>query len=156
MNDYQIKTLSNEEFMPLYNQYRPIVFEQNHSYNPWSILSEEELQKAKELNSLCTNRAYMLYLAVFDQNDQFVAWSYGRQESGTEFHMLDSGVLKDHRRKGIYSLLLNRSIEILSEKGFQVIFSRHCATNNAVIIPKLKAGFLISKMEINDKFGFLI
>jgi hypothetical protein len=40
--------------------------------------------------------------------------------------------------------------------GFQLIYSRHCATNNQVIIPKLKRGFVISKMEIDDVFGVLV
>lgn len=33
---------------------------------------------------------------------------------------------------------------------------RHSATNNAVIIPKLKAGFVITSMEISDMFGVLV
>ena len=70
--------------------------------------------------------------------------------------MVNSAILKEHRRKGLYSALLERCLKVLSKKGFQLIYSRHCATNNDVIIPKLKAGFIISKMEIDDKYGVLI
>lgn len=38
-------------------------------------------------------------------------------------------------------------------KGFQVIYSSHIATNNAIIIPKLKAGFVITSMEVKERFG---
>ncbi|WP_370568511.1 hypothetical protein [Methylocystis sp. Sn-Cys] len=70
--------------------------------------------------------------------------------------MVSSAVLERHRRKGIYSALIAHSIERLSKAGFQLVYSRHCATNNDVIIPKLNAGFIISKMEIDDRYGVLI
>tara|TARA_B100000886_G_scaffold202261_1_gene139668 strand:- start:197 stop:508 length:312 start_codon:yes stop_codon:yes gene_type:complete len=70
--------------------------------------------------------------------------------------MCNSGVLSNFRRKGIYSSLLETKIKVLSEMGFQLIYSRHNATNNNVLIPKLKAGFVISKMEISDTFGCLV
>ena len=49
-----------------------------------------------------------------------------------------------------------QTLSILSEKGFQKIYSRHMPNNNAVIIPKLKAGFVISSMELDDMFGVLV
>jgi hypothetical protein len=52
--------------------------------------------------------------------------------------------------------LLKQVIEILREKGFQKITSRHKSNNNQVIIPKLKAGFVISSFEISEIFGILI
>jgi len=36
------------------------------------------------------------------------------------------------------------------------VTSRHNATNNSVLIPKLKENFIISKMELDDIFGVLI
>ena len=39
---------------------------------------------------------------------------------------------------------------------FKEIFSRHNATNNPVIIPKLKMGFIISGLEVSDTFGTLL
>ena len=43
-----------------------------------------------------------------------------------------------------------------SEAGFQKIYGTHCATNNAVLIPKLKLGFIFSKVELSDMFGTII
>ena len=65
-------------------------------------------------------------------------------------------MLPGHRRKGIYTALMHRVIETVVEKGFQKIYSRHSVTNNDVIVPKLKAGFVISSMEISDVFGVLV
>jgi L-amino acid N-acyltransferase YncA len=67
--------------------------------------------------------------------------------------MRNSAVLEKHRNKGLYSELLKANIEILTNKGFQVIYSAHIATNNAILIPKLKAGFVITSLEIEERFG---
>ena len=49
--------------------------------------------------------------------------------------------------------------EVLSrvqKLGFQIVFSRHTTTNNSIIIPKLKAGFIITALEVSDRFGTLV
>lgn len=155
MQNYLIKELTEEEFKPLFSKHRKSVFNGDHSYDFHDVITHEELENIKILiKNLGT--PYKLHLGVFDSKDQFVGWSWGYQENATTFHMVNSAILVNHRRKGLYSLLLNKCLELISNKGFQVIYSRHCATNNAVIIPKLKAGFIISKMEIDDRFGVLI
>ena len=70
--------------------------------------------------------------------------------------MVSTGILKEHRRRGIYAALLPVVLERVRTKGFQVVTSRHNLTNNAVIIPKLKAGFVISGFEVNDMYGSLV
>ena len=70
--------------------------------------------------------------------------------------MCNSGILKEYLRKGLYSKLLQETLKVVSNEGFQIISSRYCATNNPVIIPKLMAGFIISGMELTDQFGTLI
>lgn len=40
--------------------------------------------------------------------------------------------------------------------GFQEIYSRHQPDNNAIIIPKLKAGFVITGLNISDVWGPLV
>ncbi len=153
--NYTIRELTEEEFLPLFNAHRSSAFENVHSYALKDILNDDENKKIKELG-LRIGSPYKLHLGVFDANNRFVGWSWGTQESSSVFYMVNSAVLHDHRRKGLYSALIKKCVDIVSEKGFQLIYSRHCATNNDVIIPKLKAGFIISKMEVDDKFGVLV
>lgn len=94
-------------------------------------------------------------MALFYKND-FIGWSFGFQESIETYYMCNSAILPDHRRKGLYTKLVETTLEIVKEIGFQTIYSRHTTTNSAVIIPKLKAGFLITHFELSDKFGSLI
>ncbi len=153
--EYTIKKLNQEEFTPLWDKYKDDVFQADHSYSFWNLLNDEELAKADELRKHVSDKIE-IYLAVFDPDDNFVGWSWGFQESSTSFYMANSAILPEHRRKGLYSRLLKQMVQEASTLGFQLIYSRHCATNNDVIIPKLKAGFLISKMELDDVFGVLV
>jgi hypothetical protein len=70
--------------------------------------------------------------------------------------MIQTAIFQEHQNKGIYKALLPIILEILKEKGFQKVFSRHKATNNQVIIPKLRQGFMITAFEVIDIFGVLI
>ena len=70
--------------------------------------------------------------------------------------MVNTGLLEAHRGKGIYSKLLPIIIERVKREGFQIVYGRHRANNNAVLIPKLKAGFVITSFEVSDLFGVLV
>ena len=76
-----------------------------------------------------------MHLGVYDKENNFAGWSFGWQENATTYYMCNSAVFKKYRRKGIYNALLKTTLSILCEKGFQLIYSRHNATNNNVIIP---------------------
>ena len=153
---YTIRELTEAEFFPLFDACKHSVFEDVHSYSPNHLLSAAELECMKALGQGTALSPYALFLGVFDSDNEFVGWTWGRQENNSTFYMVNSAVLPSHRRKGLYNALLRKSIDVLTNKGFQIIYSRHCATNNAVIIPKLQADFIISAMEIDDKYGVLI
>ena len=70
--------------------------------------------------------------------------------------MTSSGILPGHRRRGLYRSLIPVVLEYARNEGFQAVVSRHTLTNNAVIIPKLKAGFVISGFDVSDRFGTLV
>lgn len=152
---YKILQLTTEEFNLNYNKHKDNLFDYDHSYLLWEALSESEMENVKHLRKNLKNRVE-LYFGAFDHNDQFVGWSWGFQENSTNFYMANSAVLEEHRRFGIYTGLLRAMIKKAIEEGFQVITSKHNATNNAVLIPKLKENFIISKMELDDVFGVLV
>jgi hypothetical protein len=80
----------------------------------------------------------------------------GLQESSEIFYMVNSAVLPPFRKKGIYAKLASTVVQEAVELGFQVVYSKHVATNNAVLIPKLKAGFTITSFEVSDQYGVLV
>lgn len=152
---FTIKEMSKEDFEPLFQRHVHSVFADDHSFALSDALDETEQERLMELDSTLGAPLH-LYLGAFDRDDQFVGWTWGKQEPKAKFYMVNSGVLEANRRMGAYSALVQTAVEMLTNRGFQVIYSRHCATNNAVIIPKLKAGFVISKFEIDDTHGVLV
>ncbi len=142
-------------FWPLCDKHIDNIFDEDSIIFRWrQHISEQEKES---LTVLAQNMGspLKLYFAVFYQNE-FVGWSYGFQQSADVYYMCNSAILPEHRGKGLYTALLNTKLQILKEKGFQKIYSRHNATNNAIIIPKLKAGFIITTMEVDDAFGTLV
>lgn len=154
-NDYHIRSMTNEEFNPLFQKYTQLFFDDaTQVFRLRDSFSDQEREKAKKL-SANMGQPFELQLGVFHRND-FVGWHYGRQDSAVQFYMQNSGILPEHRNKGLYTELLKQVLKVTTEMGFQGIWSRHNATNNAVIVPKLKQGFVITAMEVTDLFGTLI
>jgi ribosomal protein S18 acetylase RimI-like enzyme len=90
------------------------------------------------------------------RGDALVGWTYARREPGHHFYMINSGVALSERRRGIYSLLVRRVIDDARAQGCVSITSRHVASNAAVIIAKLKLGFVVSGFEYSEVYGPLV
>ena len=153
VDNYTVRELSPETFAPLFSEYRPIVFADTYHLSPGYAYSDMEKQRLEPLRERLAS-AYALRLGIF-REDTFVGWHLGLQVAPSNFMMVSTGILEEHRRKGIYTALLPLILERVRAEGFQVVSSRHNLTNNAVIIPKLKAGFIISGFEISDMYGTL-
>lgn len=94
-------------------------------------------------------------VAVNDDN-HVVGWHFGEFISNGTYYMRNSAVEPNYRRIGVYSALMGRLETYLSEQGVIVIESRHHAANNAVIIAKLKRGFMIHGMDVDIQFGTVV
>lgn len=150
-NGYEIREMQDEDFWPLIEKHHLHVFQETIQYNWKDHAPKEVLLKTTEL-AKNMGQPFRLKLGVF-LNEEFAGWSFGDQQSAESYYMRNSAVLESHRKKGLYSELLKANLEILTMKGFQVIYSLHLATNNAIIIPKLKAGFVITSLEVEERFG---
>ncbi len=152
---YYLKEMTEKEFFPLFGQHYERIFGEDHTFFGGDYYSDEEKSKIKSLGQRMGN-LYRLHLAVFSESHEFAGFSFGYQETAESFYMVCSAVIEEHRRQGLYSALLDAVVAQVAEQGFQIIYSTHCATNNAVIIPKLKAGFVIAKLELSDMFGVVV
>ena len=140
--------------MPHLRALRDRVFQDTWSANTTLFLSDEDRAAQDHLGSLMAG-AFRLTVGIF-RGDEVVGWSFGVQQSREHYYMINTGILPEHQGKGIYTALLPIVIARLTAQGFQLITSRHVATNNRVIIPKLRAGFVISGLEVSDHFGTLV
>lgn len=115
-------------------------------------LSEEAEQKISKRSKA---DRFQLRLIVF-KNQEVVGWHHGYEKEPDTYYMQNSAVLEPYRNLGIYSKLLDVALGYIQEEGFQVAISTHHPHNAAVLIPKIKKGFFISGMFINERFRTLV
>lgn len=152
---YRFVELPKKEFQALWNQWGEKIFSDNDtSMNARKVLSEQEMSQWREL-SKNTAQLIQFNMCIF-KDDEFCGWFTGDQYSSDTFYMRNSAILPGHRRKGLYTALMYAVMEKVKEMGFQIILSRHTTVNNDIIIPKLKAGFVITALEVSDRFGTLV
>lgn len=70
--------------------------------------------------------------------------------------MQTSAVAPSHRRRGVYTALARHIIGWAREQGFAEVTSKHLATNNPILIAKLKLGFHIVGLELIPEWGTLV
>jgi GNAT superfamily N-acetyltransferase len=154
LGNYTLRVLDNAEFGPLFRQYRPLIFQTMLDFDVQQALSLEEQTATARLRERM-GTPFRLNIGLY-HHQEFIGWSFGIQESAEKYYMVNTGILPQHQGKGIYSALLPRILGVLQREGFQIVYSRHVATNNQVLVPKLKAGFVITGIEVSEVFGVLV
>jgi GNAT superfamily N-acetyltransferase len=94
-------------------------------------------------------------LGAFD-GDRLIGCSSGWFEFGGNFYIGLSAVEPAYRQQGIYTRLLGTIEQAVRERGGLLISSQHVATNNAVLIAKLKLGYAIAGVEYVEQMGLLV
>lgn len=151
-DDYSIEfTEDAEKFWEFFDKYRKVVFAGTGVINLEEIFTERERKNRKILTERY-GKHYRLRLYILKGNKK-IGWFFGRQTDTETFYMTNTGIFKEHRNKGIYKKMLPEILKILKKQGFQKVTSMHSVTNNNVIVPKLKAGFIITGFDIGDIFG---
>jgi hypothetical protein len=154
LDDYTIRLVDRFE-EPHYTQLAErIFFGDFPSVSYRRLASEAELARDQELRQRLSGR-FMLRIGAFHR-DELVGWTIGWQDTDNLFYMASSAILPEHRRRGHYRELLKGVLQRTKEEGFPVVYSRHLAGNNAVIIPKLKAGFVLTGMEVLEWAGTMV
>jgi ribosomal protein S18 acetylase RimI-like enzyme len=100
-------------------------------------------------------KADRIRIGAFD-GDRLIGYSQGWFEPGGGFYIGSSAVDADYRRQGLYTQLLKAIEQTVRERGGISISSQHVATNNAVLIAKLKLGYVIAGTEYVDAMGLLV
>lgn len=154
VDGYSFRVLDDASFRVLFTELRPKVFGERFEADLYSVLDREEQEATNRLGARM-GTPYRLNVGVFHEG-ACVGWSTGWQKDAEMFQMVNTGFLAEHRGRGLYRALLPRVLGIIRAEGFQVVTSRHHPTNNAVLVPKLKAGFVITQFEVSDRFGLLV
>lgn len=152
---YRFVDLPNEEFQKIWTKWGTLIFDENSTnLDVRKVLSDQERAQLKELHKH-TENLISIRIAIF-KDDEFCGWFTGDQYNWETFYMRNSAILPAHRKQGLYTALMHEVLDRVQKLGFQVVLSRHATTNNAIIIPKLRAGFIITALEVSDRFGTLV
>ena len=96
-----------------------------------------------------------LRLGIF-HGDAWAGFTVGWRQRTHAFYMGMSGVMADHRRKGLYRALVLATLEHAKARGYAEVWSRHLPTNTAVLVAKLNMGFIPTGMEVDAEMGTLL
>ena len=118
----------------------------------WSV---DEQARLAELRAL-RGRSPCVHRLVFEAGGESVGCYIGSQAEEDAYHMGFTGLREEWQGRGLYSAFLLRLLGCLREVGFRQAFSRHHPDNAAVLVPKLKAGFLIEGLEISPIWGTVV
>ena len=154
LDDYTVEEMQRDPFGEMLDTYRSIAFPDLVEFRYADLFTDKQREDVERLRDR-TRDKFVLRLVVRCGED-IVGWSVGVQANAEQFRMANSAVLPGHRRKGIYTALLLQVLERARAEGFQTVTSHHHPTNNAVLIAKLKAGFIITGMEITDDYAALV
>ncbi|WP_374029535.1 GNAT family N-acetyltransferase [Bdellovibrio bacteriovorus] len=120
-----------------------------------SVAAENVSKMEKLAGRRKADQRFTLRMGVFHQ-DQMVGWHFGHATDAETYYMQNSAVLPEYRGKGLYGELLHCVLEKVKMEEFQVVTSIHHPNNPAVLIPKLKAGFIIAGMHFHERFRSLV
>ncbi len=153
-NDLTFLEVSRQEFWTVIDPHFQRIYALRHDSNPSQYYSDEEKERLK---TLAINSAAMISLFILvKMGDDLVGWHFGSQFHVDSYYMTNSAVLEQYRGHGYYEKILIHVMGLIKSRGFQIIYSKHRANNPAILIPKLRQGFLITSTELDDRFGFLI
>ena len=102
------------------------------------------------------SRQHRERIVLYDEAGDPIGFSYGQMEDYLTYYMHTMGLAPAYRGKGIYTAYLRQFADFIGALGYERITSHHQPNNRAVLIGKLKAGYMITGMELDESFGLLI
>jgi RimJ/RimL family protein N-acetyltransferase len=116
------------------------------------VRGAEQRQAAERLRASRGGQPLSELWRAMDGDRQVALFSGGQREPAT-YGMGHAQVHPDYRRQGVYSAIVRLVIAYTADMGFERVVSDHSPANNAVIIPKLRAGFVITGLDVLPAFG---
>ncbi|MEM7034985.1 MAG: GNAT family N-acetyltransferase [Chloroflexota bacterium] len=92
----------------------------------------------------------------YNDHDEPIGWTIGEQREADIFLMLWTGILPAYQNQGIYSAFLRHFLDYLKTLGYVRVTSNHMVNNRAVLVAKLKAGFIVTGMSLDERLGAVL
>ena len=151
---YTLREITPEEFSSIYSEREKSYFTASTRDDVDADLSAEQHARVMARRAAYP-QSERLQWGIYC-GEEVIGWTFAQQSDHDTLTMRNTAIDPAHRGIGLYSALLPIIIEHARSLGYQRIISTHHAANNAVIVPKLKAGFIITGLNVNEKFGLMV
>lgn len=151
---YTIYEVTADEFNAFYAESAAEVYPDVLQINTDIWLSDQE-QAARSTLAKSIQSRITLHFLIY-HHDEPIGWHCSYQVDAETMYMYESGIVPAHRGRGIYTAVIPWLLERFRSLGFQKVTSQHHASNNAVLVPKLKAGFAITGFTIDEGIGLMV
>lgn len=91
-----------------------------------------------------------VYAWLIAHAGEVAGWHTARGWDPRTVYMVNTALLPGHRGRGVYTRLLPPLLAHFEREGYSLVRSHHHATNNAVLVPKLRAGFRFQGMQVDE------
>ncbi|OFZ31747.1 MAG: hypothetical protein A2622_04035 [Bdellovibrionales bacterium RIFCSPHIGHO2_01_FULL_40_29] len=85
-----------------------------------------------------------------------IGWIMGEQHDYETFYLRNSGFIPEFRRKKLYTISHSAIVKHLKGLGFERIVSDHLPNNKPMLLFKIKDGYIINNMTLDDRFGPMV
>jgi GNAT superfamily N-acetyltransferase len=151
---YTLHPVTEEEFMTLYKERESLYFAGFEQTDLIGDVSDHDREQfALRHRAFTGGERFQWFI---QHKGDIIGWTLAQQDDPITLLMRNTAVDPAHRRGGVYTALLAFVVAFAREHGYQRITSTHSATNNAILIPKLKADFVISGMHVDERFGVMV
>lgn len=133
---YFLRSVAYETYYEIYMQLEDVVYSSVSMNWPTSARLEPP--------------EYPRYAWLIGHSGEVIGWHYSRQWDARTAYMVNTALLPAHRGRGLYSRVLPPVLAALEAQGYGLVRSHHHATNNAVLVPKLRAGFRLQGLQVDD------
>jgi ribosomal protein S18 acetylase RimI-like enzyme len=150
----KVKFVGEAEFRSKTSELRNRVFSECHTLSHSALYSDEQMIQS-EPNRVRFDQLESLYCLLM-LDEECIGWHFGFQDGPLSYYMCNSAILPEHQRNGYYTFLAQQVMDEVQSRGYLKITSMHHPTNTAVLIAKLKMGFIVSGMKLSANFGTLL
>jgi GNAT superfamily N-acetyltransferase len=157
LNDgYEIVVADKKTVREFLNKHFEAVFPKSSNALPTLLINKE---RESAIEALVKDSGYdSLHQEhfLFTFKGEPVGWSTGETADFMTYYMRNSGIIPEHQNKKLYSQFLAHFADYIKEIGYERLTSQHKADNSEILITKLKAGFVISGMDFDERWGALV
>jgi hypothetical protein len=113
---------------------------------------DERGAKLETLSSL-SGRTHQEHIIFRTEDETPIGYFFGNMREPQTFFMISTGVLPLYRQRGLYTRFTQQLLRYLYALGYERVQSLHHPNNRAVLIAKLKVGFNITGLILDERMG---